>query len=90
MDPERLAALEEQREIISKAISEFVRLASQADDPFVTGWVIGVEWTNVGMEQAQQAARNAIAPNSQMVSASQGLGLFVVDSFRPGHTVVVE
>lgn len=83
MDPEREVAIEEQRSIIAHAISEFVRLAANDTESFVTGWVIGVEWTTIGMEQNQQAARNAIAPTSQMVSASSGLGTFIVDSFRP-------
>ena len=69
------------RDAVGRAISEYLRLIRPDEDPFVVAWVVGVEWTNAELEQAGEAGRDVVSPSEQPVSATAGLGAYLLHRF---------
>lgn len=76
-DDERRERLEEARDRIDAAIKDYISIVREddfADDPpFVQGWLVSAEWTNVEAERDNWGGRDVIAPHGQMLSVGHGL-----------------
>lgn len=55
--------------------------ARREGNAIITAWVAAFEWTNVGLEQDNAACRDVISNLSQPISASGGLGQFIVNFY---------
>jgi len=66
---------------VGKAVDRYTQLlrgpAFPEDPPFVQGWAVGVEWTNIWMEKENKGGREIITPQGQMLSLTEGLGAYV-------------
>lgn len=75
------------RDAVARAVSAWVDAVTEASEDderagaIVLGWVVGVEWTNVQLEQSGRGGRDIIAPREQMLSTSKGLGQFVSEAY---------
>lgn len=76
--PELIAAIEEARDELDKAIKNFVSVmrdpAFPGDAPYVQAWAVALEWTNIWSEQTLSIGPEIIAPNTQLISTTAGLG----------------
>lgn len=77
LDPEVVAA----RDAVGKAISEYLRVIRPDENPFVVAWAVGAEWTNAELEQSGRAGRDVISPSEQPISATAGLGGYLLSRF---------
>jgi hypothetical protein len=77
-DPAIIAA----RKQVERAIGEYLAVLRAGMHPYPVAWVVGVEWTNPDIEQNHQAARDVISPDEQTISASAGLGAYILDRYR--------
>jgi hypothetical protein len=55
--------------------------ARREGNAIITAWVAAFEWTNVGLEQDNAAVRDVVSNFSQPLSASGGLGQFIVNFY---------
>lgn len=69
------------RTAVAKAISDYVTAIRPDKSPFVVAWAVGVEWTNAELEQKQAACRDIITNQDQPISATSGLGRYLMVSF---------
>lgn len=75
--PEVVAA----RDGVARAVTEYLRTIRPNDDPYVVAWAVGVEWTNAELEQTGRAGRDVVSPSEQSISASAGLGAYLMNRF---------
>lgn len=78
LDPDVVAA----RDAVGKAIGDYLRLLRPNENPFVVAWAVGAEWTNAELEQTGRAGRDIISPSEQPISATCGLGAYLVARFE--------
>lgn len=71
--PDELAAA---REELHKAIGRFFTLAHPGE--YVTAWVLATEYTDIRLTQENKAGRAITAPVDQPISATLGLGSYIV------------
>ena len=75
------AKLDVARIEVGKAVDKYIQLLRGPvypdDPPFIQGWVVGVEYTNIWMEKENKGGRDIITPEGQMLSLTEGLGAFV-------------
>lgn len=55
--------------------------ARREGNAIITAWVAAIEWTNVGLEQENAACRDVLSDLAQPLSASAGLGQFIVNFY---------
>lgn len=75
--PEVVAA----RDAVGRAIADYLRTIRPNEDPYLVAWAVGTEWTNTDLEQSGRAGRDVISPSEQSISASAGLGAYLVNRF---------
>lgn len=75
--PEVVAA----RDAVGRAIADYLRTIRPDEDPYLVAWAVGAEWTNTDLEQSGRAGRDVISPSEQSISASAGLGAYLVNRF---------
>lgn len=81
-------SIAELRSDIDRAIRAFVAAANPGHDPYVLGWALATEWTDPQLERDEQACRDTLTADSQMVSTSYGLGMFLADTFSLRRVIV--
>lgn len=69
------------RDAVGRAIGNYLATIRPDEQPYVVAWAVGVEWTNAELEQNAQAGRDVISPAEQSISASCGLGTYLVNRF---------
>lgn len=69
------------RDAVGRAISEYLNVIRPDEKPYVVAWAVGAEWTNAELEQTARASRDVISPAEQSISASAGLGAYLVNRF---------
>lgn len=69
------------RDVVSKAISDYLTAVRPDEATIVVAWAVGIEWTSIELEQNFQAGRDVIMPREQTISASAGLGAYLVNRF---------
>lgn len=82
------AELDEKRAALERALLDYVRTKQRVQDPedgepVLTVWAAVYEYESVELA-GQSATRRGVCTPEQSVSASQGLGVYLVDAFRPG------
>lgn len=79
------AALEAERVKIERHVRRYVELLREDDHPndlpIIQEWVVGVEWTNVELEQSNRGGRDVIMRDGGTISAALGLGVYIRDRF---------
>lgn len=75
--PEVIAA----RDAVGRAIAAYLAVIRPDESPYVVAWAVAAEWTNTELELAGRAGRDVVAPSEQSVSASAGLGAYLVNRF---------
>lgn len=79
------AQLEQARTAVDVAVRDYVRILRSADfpddPPYIQGWVVGCEWTNVTLERGNAGGRDVIAPEGQMLAVGSGLGQYIVNRY---------
>lgn len=65
------------RDEVERAIQKYVNITRAGEDPIITAWVVGLEWTNINLEQDGRAGRDLIMPLGGTISSAQGLGLWI-------------
>ena len=82
-DDEKRARYDAARDRLSAAINEMAAITAEQqfpdDIPFVQGWVVAIEFTNVELERDNAGGRYLFSPNGQMLSVSAGLALWAVE-----------
>lgn len=71
----------EARDTVARAITTYLNLIRPDETPYVVAWAVGVEWTNAELEQTARAGRDVISPSEQSISASAGLGAYLMNRF---------
>lgn len=71
----------EARDTVARAIATYLNTIRPTETPYVVAWAVGVEWTNTELEQTGRAGRDVISPSEQSISASAGLGSYLVNRF---------
>lgn len=74
LDPAVVAARDE----VGKAVTAYLKIIRPEENPYVVAWAVGAEWTNSELELSGQAARDIISPSEQSVSATAGLGAYLL------------
>lgn len=69
------------RDAVGRAIANFLTIIRPDEQPYVVAWAVGVEWTNAELEQNAQAGRDVISPAEQSISASGGLGMYLLNRY---------
>lgn len=69
------------RDAVGRAIAEYVALIRPGESPYVVAWAVAAEWTNAELEQSGRAARDIVSPSEQSLSASAGLGAYLMNRF---------
>jgi len=69
------------RDAVGRAIAEYMRVIRPNDEPFVVAWAVATEWTNAELEQSGHAGQDVISPSEQPISASAGLGAYLLKRF---------
>lgn len=81
MTDEHSALIAETRSAVDKAIKDYIQAirgpAFPDDAPYVQGWAVGVEWTNIWTEQENIGGQDVLTPYGQMLSITAGLGLLI-------------
>ncbi len=76
-DDDRKARYDAARDRVAAGIADCVNILREdgfADDPpYVQGWVVAAEWTNVEAERDNWGGRETITPHGQMLSTGLGL-----------------
>lgn len=73
--------VEDARLEIERAITRCMNVIRPDETPLVVAWQVGVEWTNSELEREGQAGRDVVAPKEQTLSASAGLGHYILDRY---------
>lgn len=66
---------------VERAISHYMQTIRSDEAPIVVAWQVAVEWTNMELEQDGRAGRDVISPMEQSLSASAGLGMYIVNRY---------
>lgn len=69
------------RDAVGRAISEYLHVIRPDEDPFVVAWAVAAEWTNAELEQSGHAGQDVISPSEQPISATAGLGAYLLNRF---------
>lgn len=76
--PEVVAA----RDAVGRAIADYLRTIRPDEDPYLVAWAVGAEWTNAELEQSGRAGRDVVSPSEQSISASAGIGAYLLNRFH--------
>lgn len=80
---ERRARFDAARDRIAAAVSDCIQILREDehpdDPPFVQGWMVAAEWTNVAAERENWGGRDTIEPHGQMLSIGTGLGAWAAN-----------
>lgn len=85
IEDELQAAVDAEIDAIRPHIARIVQLRYQEeypdDPPYVQGFIVAAEWTNVDLERTNQGGISVASPRGQALSMSRGLGMYAVDNY---------